>query len=319
MEPGQGPVADRLRLLQDQLAGHRAQAERMRSGIEAINEVLAELGQMRFDTEVPLSADPHLSAAFAGLSMLSEELDHAHQSLLLERDRAIGANRAKSVFLASMSHELRTPLNAILGYAELLADEVTDQDGLQNIAQDLDRIVRASRQLLGLIDAVLDMARIEAGTLEYHLQAVDPIELLQEVEIAVAPTVHHYGNRLQILVNTRQPVQADPLRLRQILVNLVANAAKFTQNGEIHLESTQRGTQTLFTVRDNGMGMDEATLESAFTPFVQASSVSRDERSGIGLGLAISREHALGMRGQLEATSELGVGSEFRLSLPTAP
>jgi signal transduction histidine kinase len=233
------------------------------------------------------------------------------------RREAETANRGKSEFLAVMSHELRTPLNAIGGYAELMEMGIR---GPVTPAQreDLHRIQVSQRHLLGLINEVLNYAKVETGTVRYDLASVRVRDVLAAAEALVAPQTSAKGLRLTI--GTCPPdlaVRADAEKLRQILVNLLSNALKFTERGgRIALECVASASRVEITVRDSGIGIPTEQLERIFEPFVQVRADLTRTAEGTGLGLAISRDLARGMGGELVVSSAMGQGSTFTLSLP---
>lgn len=230
------------------------------------------------------------------------------------------ANRAKSEFLAMMSHELRTPLNAIAGYTELVEMEihgpVTDDQ-----REALRRIQRSERHLLGLVNGVLNYARLEAGNLSYHVVDVDVEHALAECESLV--TTQARSRELRLTVEpcpTGTTVRADAEKLQQILLNLLSNAVKFTSEGGSITVTCEVGPETVaIRARDTGRGIPPADAARIFEPFVQIDTKLTRSRDGVGLGLAISRELARAMDGDLTVESEVGKGSTFTLTLPRAP
>ncbi len=235
-------------------------------------------------------------------------------------EEALAASRAKSEFLASMSHELRTPLNAIGGYAELLALGVRGSLNADQ-AQDIARIRRSQKHLLTLINDVLNFAKVDAGQAEYRLTAVPVDEALKDTESMIAPQVLAKGLKYSYKGAGRtESVLADPEKMQQIVLNLLSNAVKFTESGgSISVSATPRGNCIEIAVKDTGVGIAEEKIDKVFDPFVQAGRQLNQPAQGVGLGLAISRDLARAMNGEITLDSAVGKGSTFTLSLPRAP
>ncbi|HKP75710.1 MAG TPA: ATP-binding protein, partial [Longimicrobiaceae bacterium] len=273
-------------------------------------------------------ANAQLEETAVELEVQAEELmeQRSEREAALERERALraeaeGANQAKADFLAVMSHELRTPLNAIGGYAQIMSMGLRGVVSDDQLA-DLERIVVNQRHLLGLINSILNFSKLEAGQVQFTLAPVPLDALLQGLEALVGPQMRAKELTLHIGgCGEGVKVIADEEKLRQILLNLLTNALKFTPSGGEVAVTCQvaDGTATI-RVRDTGRGIAPAHLEQVFEPFVQVDRhVTSSNDQGVGLGLAISRELARGMHGNLFAESELGHGSTFSLTLPAAP
>lgn len=246
-----------------------------------------------------------------------------NRDLALARDQALEASRAKSVFLANMSHELRTPLNAIIGYAELLEEEA---QALQDnpVLEDLRKIHEAGHHLLALINGILDLSKIEAGKMELHLSHFEICPAVEQVVSMVHPLVHRGENTLEVQCSPEIGImEADETKVRQILFNLVSNAAKFTERGRITLTveriSREPGEWILFRVTDTGIGIAPEEMMRLFQEFSQADSSTTRRYGGTGLGLAISRRFCQMMGGEISARSAPGKGSVFTVLLPAAP
>jgi PAS domain S-box-containing protein len=244
-------------------------------------------------------------------------LYHDITELLKARQEAEAANSAKSQFLASMSHELRTPLNAIIGYGEMLQEEV-EELGQPLLTEDLGKITAAGRHLLRLINDVLDLSKIEAGKMELHLETFDIQEMLEDVLNTVRPLVSRNDN----LFETDIPadlgtMRGDLTKVRQMLLNLISNSAKFTTGGRIGLSVAREEEDTIvFRVRDTGIGMTDGQLGRLFEAFSQAESATSATYGGTGLGLAITKRFSRMMGGDVTVESTPGKGSIFTIRLP---
>ncbi|HFE44647.1 MAG TPA: GAF domain-containing sensor histidine kinase [Nannocystis exedens] len=245
---------------------------------------------------------------------------HKAQELARAEQAASAANRAKSAFLAHISHEIRTPLNAIIGYSELLEDELMD-DGHRYYVSDIHRIQGAAQHLLTLINNMLDLTKIEAGKMELFLELVLIDELIADAVTTCRPVVERNGNVLRVSIDptlAHSELRCDRLKLTQILINLLSNAGKFTQDGEIHLEATAEGDESYtLQVIDNGIGMTDQQIARIFSDYTQASESIASHYGGTGLGLAVTRRLCELMGGSIEVESTPNCGSTFRVRMPT--
>jgi signal transduction histidine kinase len=252
----------------------------------------------------------------------TSDLRTALEGEQLAREEAEAASQAKTMFLATVSHELRTPLNAIIGYSEMLSEEAEDCPDLLliNSTPELERIQLSARHLLHLINNILDVSRLDVGQIDLLLEPLRVDELLDEVQAITEPLVGRQENKL-IVIGSGEPlwVKGDRLRLIQILVNLVANAAKFTQNGTItcRLRCLEEGGCAV-DVEDTGVGIPEDVLPTIFERFVQVDSSYTRQHDGVGLGLAISHHLCELMGYELSVSSTLGVGTIFSLTIPAS-
>ncbi|MEZ5995016.1 MAG: HAMP domain-containing sensor histidine kinase [Hyphomonadaceae bacterium] len=259
-------------------------------------------------------------AAEDAVSHLEQRVQERTYELMEATKSAEEANKAKSAFLANMSHELRTPLNAVIGYTEIVGEDIAAGD-TSMCETDLERIRTSASHLLRLIEEVLDLSKIEAGKLDLRLAPLDVVALAKSAVDTVAPIGAR--SRTSVHLNAAPglaPVAGDEVRVRQCLLNLLSNAAKFTQRGRVMLElkpAEFAGAPAIaFAVRDTGPGISAEDLSKLFQPFVQVSEGAARAHEGAGLGLVITRRLARLMGGDVVAESEPGKGSTFTFYLP---
>jgi len=239
------------------------------------------------------------------------------------KDVAEQNSRFKSQFIANMSHELRTPLNAIIGITEMLREDVAEE-GPEAFVEPLTRVSRAGKHLLNLINDVLDLSRIEAGKLDLYPEHFEIEILLNDAIITTQHLIQQNNNKLHLEVAEEvKSIFSDPLRFRQIVLNLLTNASKFTQNGDIHLrascETTENGDWLELVVSDTGIGIEDAFLDKLFIEFAQEDSSATRKFGGTGLGLTISQRLCSMMGGEISVESAIGVGTTFTVRLPAIP
>ena len=261
------------------------------------------------------------------LEQASEELRALNEQLDAARLAAEAANRAKSEFLANMSHEIRTPMTAIVGFAELLRDDALRSPEPGGTRMEfIDGILRNAEHLLSVINDILDMSKIESGRLDIALQWCSPFEIIESAVAMLHSTASHKGLTLTVEQQSPLPetIQTDPVRLRQVLINLIGNAIKFTERGDVRvvgrlLRDTPRGPMLQFQVIDTGIGMSSAQLGRLFQRFSQGDSSTARRYGGSGLGLAISQRLAEMLGGDIEVQSTLGQGTCFRVTVAAGP
>ena len=283
----------------------------------------------RFWSSIVITAVRNSDGELLGFGKVTRDLTqrktHEETERRLRRERsaraeAEAASRAKSQFLTTMSHELRTPLNAILGYVDLLELGVQGTLTADQLTS-LERVRKSSKHLLGLINDILNLARIEQGHVDYDMRIVSANEMLAGVEPLVTPQFIAHGVDFQrIACGGDVRVFCDPEKTRQILLNLLTNAYKFTDpGGRVVLGCSTADTVATFVVTDSGRGIPPEKLASIFEPFVQIDRhLNTESQQGVGLGLSISRQLARDMHGDLTVISEPGGGSTFTLTLPLA-
>jgi signal transduction histidine kinase len=270
-------------------------------------EALIIVGSRR--TDFPTEIESFLGRVAVEQAMLA-----VHASRLVANLKA--ANAAKATFLATMSHELRTPLNAIIGYSELLQARISGElNGQQE--QHIHRIEGAARHLMGLIEGILNFARLEAGKEQVHTTDVDVAQLNEEVLALVEPLAKAKGLNIRLSAHASlPPIRTDLPKVRQILLNLLSNAVKFTKQGHVTLDARSDSEEMSWAVTDTGTGIAPGDLERIFQPFQQGGETAVGRAAGTGLGLTVSRQLARLLGGDVSVESTAGSGSTFVLRLP---
>ena len=312
-----GSIVITLALVFAMIRSTNASLTRMKQGVERFGS-----GDLtyRIDAQRDSGEIGDLARTF---NEMSTKLQTAINDTNTARADADSANAAKSMFLANVSHELRTPLNAIIGYSEMLQDELSDGADIdrEQFHHDLTTIIYSGRQLLTLINDILDLSKIETGKMQLSLTVFNPGGLLVQICDALSPLLQQNKNRLTLDIHedSMRDITCDQAKLQQIVTNLFSNACKFTKAGEITVTASMTETTLVVEVHDTGIGMTEAQQGRVFEAFTQAEASTGLTYGGTGLGLAIVREFCQMLGGAIELESEPNEGSCFRVTLPADP
>lgn len=278
--------------------------------------------ESNFELRAPITTQDEIGSLATSLNQLIERVSQRTQELQQAKEAAEAASYAKSQFLANMSHELRTPLNAIIGLSQLLQEDAQELDlGEPDFISDLLSINTAGKHLLELINDILDLSKIEAGKMELYPETFEMATLINAIVITVKPLVEKNGNVLEVHCDEQLgTMHADQTKVRQVLLNLLSNAAKFTKQGRITLTVThERGNiseRVCFRVSDTGIGISDEQQQRLFQAFTQGDASTTRKYGGTGLGLAISRHFCQMMSGDIAVESQVGQGTTFTVSLP---
>ena len=325
-------MTDKLRISRDEierqnrLLEYRVQ-ERTRQLMETIwelEEIRANLEQLVLDRTKGLEQSRTELKAWAGtleekVHENTQELRDLNENLVASFQKLKEVDHLKDEFLANMSHELRTPLNSIIGFSGMLMQDPHGRLGVE-AKEDLQIIYQNGRSLLGLIDSILDLSKIEAGKMELLLEEVDPMLLLDEVKAMAAGLIKGRPITLEYQRPAEEiRVMGDADRLRQVFTNLAGNAVKFTEAGTVRISAAREGRMFRVRIQDTGIGMNEAELGRLFIPFQQVDGSITRRFGGTGLGLAISQRFMGLMAGRITASSRKGEGSVFMMEMPVIP
>jgi len=288
-----------------------------------ITELTGEFKDKVFLWTIAPVPGQHIVHAYGADISTHKQAEQTAHAALMEKLSAESANRAKSQFLANMSHELRTPLNAIIGYSEIIEEDLL-AEGNKAIVLDVNKVYGAAHHLLALIDEILDLSKIEAGQMELYFEEFNLTQLVKEVVETTKPLARKKNNSLSVDLSSKQiHTYTDLIKIRQILFNLISNASKFSENGNIEVNLTEELINSnhwiSFHVKDTGIGMTQEQIDQVFEPFSQADNSTTRKYGGTGLGLAITKRYCEMLGGTIEVESQPGFGSTFSIYIPVQP
>ncbi|MGB5324342.1 MAG: ATP-binding protein [Pseudomonadales bacterium] len=294
------------------------------TALKNLNVGTVRIGRGDLDYHIPVSGDDEIGDLTLAFNEMADKLRNAMAQVQQSKEKADQANRAKTNFLANMSHELRTPLNAIIGYSEMIIEVYNEEKQLdeKQAIEDLQHILSSGRHLLQLINDVLDLAKVESGNMTVLNETFDSVAIIRNLATTMLPLARK--NNSQMLVQAADdipPLYSDAVKFRQIFINLISNACKFTHDGKISIMASYNAgkNQLVYHVRDTGIGMSETVLDNIFQAFVQADAATSKKYGGTGLGLAICKQFIELMHGSLDVSSARGVGTTFTVTLPVKP
>lgn len=286
----------------------------------------SDVSNNQFQQVNTTSAENEVSVLYEGYNRMVGQIELSTRELrdaINNQLKADQANQAKSSFLANMSHELRTPLNAILGYSEIINEDANSIGHTQIIA-DIKKVHTAAHYLLSLINDLLDLSKIEADKMEMTIQPIIVQNLISDVVNTIKPLIDKKGNQLQVTIKDKvREMNTDMVKLRQVLINLLGNANKFTEDGTLTIEVWQENYKNkpccFFSISDTGIGIPEDQFNKLFKPFSQINPGTTRKYGGTGLGLAISQRYCQMLGGDITVESKPGKGSKFTIRLPVQP